>query len=671
MPPPAARRVSLVLAALLCAASGQAPSWEDRFRAVPAAWGIYEHLAYYTARPHIAGTPEDYETAVFTRDTLRGYGLDATLWPTDVLMDYPVAATLRLLRPDLFTAALKERVLPEDPTSGDPRSYTELPYNCYSASGTATAEVVYANYGRLDDFLLLDARNISVKGRIVIVRYGQVFRGLKVWQAQVRGAAGVLIYSDPADDGFTKGPTYPDGPWRPPFSVQRGSVTFSSRCEGSPDKSRFAVCGVTDPSELIPTIPVQPIGYGDALPFLRALGGVPAPKEWAGGLNITYHIGPGPAVAELMVRHTLKTVTIWNVIATIPGAVEPDRWVVLGNHRDAWTFGAADPNSGSAALLEVARGLGQLLQGGWRPRRTIVLANWDGEEAGLLGSVAWVEAHAAELSRKAVAYLNVDVAVSGPYWEASAVPSLSDLIRGVAQGTHLPGGAPAMGSDDTIGALGGGSDYAGFLNNLGIASADLGFNQIRGGGYATYHSNYDSMAWMSRFGDPTFEYHVAMAKVWGTVALRLADAAVLPLNYTTYATALTAYTGKIHDLLHTHSMALSIDPLLHAIQELATAADVADSERMASRTHSHAAASLNDRLVQAERAFAHPAGLPGRRWFKHVVYAQGLYLGYGADVYPGLAEAIRSDDVKVAAQQLEVLTGCVKRAAAVLRGSKM
>jgi len=612
MPPPAARRVSLVLAALLCAASGQAPSWEDRFRAVPAAWGIYEHLAYYTARPHIAGTPEDYETAVFTRDTLRGYGLDATLWPTDVLMDYPVAATLRLLRPDLFTAALKERVLPEDPTSGDPRSYTELPYNCYSASGTATAEVVYANYGRLDDFLLLDARNISVKGRIVIVRYGQVFRGLKVWQAQVRGAAGVLIYSDPADDGFTKGPTYPDGPWRPPFSVQRGSVTFSSRCEGSPDKSRFAVCGVTDPSELIPTIPVQPIGYGDALPFLRALGGVPAPKEWAGGLNITYHIGPGPAVAELMVRHTLKTVTIWNVIA-----------------------------------------------------------NWDGEEAGLLGSVAWVEAHAAELSRKAVAYLNVDVAVSGPYWEASAVPSLSDLIRDVAQGTHLPGGAPAMGSDDTIGALGGGSDYAGFLNNLGIASADLGFNQIRGGGYATYHSNYDSMAWMSRFGDPTFEYHVAMAKVWGTVALRLADAAVLPLNYTTYATALTAYTGKIHDLLHTHSMALSIDPLLHAIQELATAADVADSERMASRTHSHAAASLNDRLVQAERAFAHPAGLPGRRWFKHVVYAQGLYLGYGADVYPGLAEAIRSDDVKVAAQQLEVLTGCVKRAAAVLRGSKM
>lgn len=484
-----------------------------------------EHLKYITAVPHMAGTAGDLRNAEYVQEKWQSYGIkDAHIEALPALLSYPQQdqrPSLELLgvtalsgggtvNEVLFEASLAEPFLPQDPTSDNwLRNHT---YLGYSPSGDVTAELVYANYGTPDDFQVLESAGIEAEGKIVLVRYGHCFRGLKVMNAQSRGAVGVLIYSDPNEDGFKAGETYPDGPWRPSFGVQRGSVQFLSLCPGDPARAASTsgtteeLCGYK-PEEVRPKIPVLPISYGDAEPFLKSLeGSTVAPAFFQGGLNMTYHLGPSPTSQVHFATHSEETISdIWNVIGVVPSkhyGTPRDRLVVLGNHRDAWVTGAVDPNSGTAAQLEVAKGLGALLQKGWQPRRTIILCSWSGEELGLIGSTAWGEANQEELTRKAVAYINVDSAVSGPFFTAKATAAMKDVIeelQGEVLHPYSPGGEASISSNWTtgpVGILGSGSDYTVFLDRLGIASVDMGSVISREGRqYGMYHSTYDSFSW--------------------------------------------------------------------------------------------------------------------------------------------------------------------------------
>ncbi|MGH9908169.1 MAG: M28 family peptidase, partial [Pyrinomonadaceae bacterium] len=490
----------------------------------------------------------------------------------DVLLPYPKRpGIVEIVGSKRERLSVKEAVIPEDPSSSSSKI---IPlFNGYSPSGDVTAPLVYVNYGLPPDYEALKKLGVDVKGRIVIARYGNSFRGVKAKVAEENGAVGLIIYSDPADDGYTQGDVYPKGPWRPPDSAQRGSVQYLFRYPGDPlTPGRPSTPGVPrlkiEEATDLTRIPVQPISYGDARRLLEPLRGPVRPQGFQGGLPFAYHVGGTDDVrVHLKTEMDYQVRKIWNVIARIEGNEEKDRWVIMGNHRDAWTFGAVDPNSGSTAMLEAARGFGQLLKSGWKPRRTIVLCSWDGEEYGLIGSTEWVEEHATELREKAVAYLNMDAAVSGAHFGASSVPSLWKLVRSTtrdirdpktgktvyqqwqdrarearpeAEMTDAETGSDAKIAEARIGALGSGSDYTPFLQHLGIPSLDMGF----GGDYGVYHSAYDSFHWMSQFGDPTFAYHVAAAQLWGTVAMRLADADALQFDYTDYAREIREFLNE-------------------------------------------------------------------------------------------------------------------------------
>src|SRR6266481_1827101 len=528
---------------------------EEQFRAVPAPDSAREHLRRLTVDPHIAGTKEDYATAVYVRDQMRSFGLPAELKEYQVWLNYPKTDPIvELIGTHRERLSVREAVLKADPTSSHPK-ITPL-FNGYSASGDVTAPLVYANYGLPPDYEALQKAGVDVKGKIVLVRYGNSFRGVKAKVAQDHGAVGCLIYSDPADDGYVQGDVYPKGPWRPVAAGQRGSVQFLFQYPGDPlTPGKPAIPGVPrltleEAYGDIPRIPVQPLAYDQARRLIEPLKGPLRPKGFQGGFPFAYHVGGTSDVrVHLKTEMDYQSRTLWDVIARIDGAAEKDRWVIMGNHRDAWVFGAVDPNSGTATMLETARAFGQLLKQGWQPRRTIILCSWDGEEYGLIGSTEWAEENAAELQQKAVAYLNVDVAVNGPNYGVSAVPSLWKLIRAATREVKDPKTGKTVyqqwqdrtkeqraETDDSkaeaaIGALGSGSDFTPFLQHLGIASSDMGFN----GDYGVYHSAFDSFYWMSHFGDPTFGYHVAAAQLWGTIAMRLADAAGLPLDYRDYA----------------------------------------------------------------------------------------------------------------------------------------
>jgi len=476
-------------------------------------------------------------------------------------------------------------------------------FNGYSASGDATAEVVYAHHGLPADYQRLRSEGVSAEGKIVIARYGGSFRGVKAKVAEENQAAALIIYSDPEDDGYHGGDTYPDGPWRPASGVQRGSVLYIFHYPGDPTTPdgpsvagapRIAPADATNMTHL----PVLPLSYADARIILENLSGPVAPREWQGGLPFTYHLGPGPAKVRLRVRmdHAIKPV--WNVVAKIRGAERPDEVIVLGNHRDAWTYGGVDPNSGTTAMLEMARGLGALLRTGWRPRRSLWLCSWDAEEQGLIGSTEWTEKHAAELQQKAVAYLNLDSAVAGDRFGASAVPSLKEFLREVAadvadpkggsvleranqrlrerlQRGVVPGRAPSDGTEPKpiaerridIGNLGSGSDYTAFLDHLGIPATNFGF----GGDYGVYHSIFDNHRWMKEFGDPEFLYHVAAARYYGLQALRLAQADLLPFDYQAYGQEIQKYVKGIRNKLVLLGQASELDfaPVEKAARRLA------------------------------------------------------------------------------------------------------
>jgi N-acetylated-alpha-linked acidic dipeptidase len=681
--------------------------WEEEFRAVPAPSSAREHLRRLTVEPHVAGTKEDYATAVYVRDQIRSYGISSELKEYDVLLPYPKQPSIvEITRPRRERLAVKEAVIPEDPSSSNPKI---IPlFNGYSASGDVTAPLVYVNYGLPPDYEALKKLGLDVKGKIAIARYGNSFRGVKAKVAQDHGAIGLIIYSDPADDGYMQGDVYPKGPWRPPSSAQRGSVQFLSTAPGDPlTPGRPAIPGEPrlkmEEVTTLPRIPVQPISYGDARRLLEPLRGPVRPKGFQGGLPFPYHVGGTDyLLVHLKTMMDYQVRKIWNVISRIDGAEEKDRWVIMGNHRDAWTFGAVDPNSGTTAMLEAARGFGALLKKGWKPRRTIVLCSWDAEEYGLLGSTEWAEENAVELKEKAVAYLNVDSAVSGSNFGASSVPSMWKLIRSATRDVKDPKSGHSVyqqwqdraheqepdaeltdaqtGSDTPIaeariGALGSGSDFTPFLQHLGVPSSDMGF----GGDYGVYHSAYDSFYWMSHFGDPTFVYHVAAAQLWGTVAMRLADAAGLPLDYRDYAGQVREFFDQNMKFAKRRKLAFDAEPMTKAMEKFADEAERVEKARQETVTeteregNSSAVAKLkriNDALLAVERSLTDDRGLRGRTWYTHQIYAPGTYTGYAAQPLPDFRQALDDRNTANAKEGLDRIVEALNRAAETLRKAR-
>jgi N-acetylated-alpha-linked acidic dipeptidase len=672
---------------------------EARFLAVPDPKLAEQHLRTLTQAPHMAGTPEDKATADYVAQKFRDAGLDTEIVEYKVWINYPVEISVDVTAPAGVEMHGPTREHVEgDPYDGDPR--VVMPFNGMSPSGDAETDVVYANYGTPEDFEKLEKLKIDVRGKIVLVRYGQNFRGVKEFIAQEHGAAGVIIYSDPFDDGWRRGDKYPNGPWRPDTGVQRGSVGYMFEFPGDPTTPGIASLPSLPDSKRIspgqsaqmPKIPVTPLSYHDALPILQNLGGPDSPREWQGSLPFTYHIGPGPVRVKMHLKQDYQFRTLWDVVGRARGGDLPDEWVVAGNHRDAWVYGAVDPNSGTAAMLESVHGIGELLKSGWKPKRTIVFCSWDGEEEGLMGSTEWAEQHESELVN-APAYFNMDVAVSGPKFGASAVPSLKQFLRDVAkavpsakggtvyeawQKTDQPGAAstqspteaigdsrrtPAAStkSDVPVGDLGSGSDYSAFQQHLGVPSTDV----TSSGPYGVYHSVFDNFAWFKKFGDPDFVYEQQMARVFGLEALRMADADVLPYDYEEYGKEVSAYleaAGKrAEGKFGEH--ALDFGAVNTAAKHFQEAGAKILSKQKNPATNP---ARLNQALRGAERALLVPEGLPHRPWFRHSICAPGEYTGYAAVVIPGVNEAIDKGDAERTRQQLAVLAAALGRAAKTL-----
>jgi N-acetylated-alpha-linked acidic dipeptidase len=664
---------------------------EETFLAVPDAKLAGEHLKTLTAEPHLASTPEDHKTAEYVAAKFRAAGLETEIVPYRVLMNQPKVVRVEAFDPAgklLMSGPTREHV-DNDPYQDDPR--VVMPFNGSSGSGDVTGEVVYANYGRLEDFDKLAEQHIDLHGKIVLVRYGGNFRGVKVYIAEQRGAVGVLIYSDPQDDGFAKGDMYPNGPWRPETGVQRGSVQYLFKYPGDPETPGVASTPDLPDSARVspegnqPHIISIPIGYRDASPILQALKGAGVPQGWQGALGYRYHEGPGGVTVHLVSQQDYQRRTIWDVIGTIKGSQEPDNWVVVGNHRDAWVYGAVDPNSGTASMLESVHGVGALLKQGWRPRRTIVFCSWDAEEEGLIGSTEWVEQHAKTLEQ-AVAYFNVDVAVSGPDFSAAAVPSLKQFVRELTrsvpsplgstvyqqwknerggQNEHRASNAPLDPNEEVrVGDLGSGSDFTPFLQHVGVPSSDIGSN----GSYGVYHSVFDNYAWYVQNADPHFLYLQEMARVLGLEAIRMADTDALPYDYVTYAREISSYIESAkHKAGESHVAGLDFGPAEAAAERLAAAAQKA---HVLESAPSGDLTRLNQTLRDTETALITQAGLPNRPWFRHTIYAPGEYTGYAAVVIPGVNEAIDAKDAPRAARQLSVLTQALDRAAQTLDSAR-
>ena len=665
-------------------------SLERRFQLLPTPAKARDAHAFLTAQPHVAGSPRDRVLAEWVRDRWREYGLEQIEITThDVLLPYPTEMRVEMTSPggrsehgEPWRASFKE-----EPVDGDPFSAREIgpAYHAYSASGDVTAPVVYAGSGNPADYDWLAAHGINIKGKIALVRYSvpYSYRGYKALTAEQRGAAGILIYSDPADDGFRKGKVYPNGPWGPESHIQRGGVVYDFRVPGDPLTPGWASLPgakripAADAASL-PKIMSAPLSWKDARVILAALGGPDAPAAWQGGLPMTYHVGAGPTAVHMRVRMDDAIRPIWTVTARITGTTEPDQLVIVGNHRDAWVYGGVDPSSGTASLMELARSLGTLAQQGARPKRTIVFASWDAEEFTLTSSTEWGEQHARELSDHAVAYLNVDSSASGPSFGAAAVPALNRLIaeatdtvidpdsgRSVAEAfrssRHDVGALPTAGGGDLVNnRLGSGSDYTVFLNFLGVPIVDMSFT----GPYGVYHSIYDNHTWMTKFGDPGFRYHAAMTRLWGVMALRLANADVLPLDYQAYPPRLREFVRELAANAPAYRTALA--PIDAAIARLETAARKMQQRIDAAlgTPRRGATASIDAALIAAERGFIDRDGIPDRPWYRHLIYAPKPT--YAAEVLPGIADAIEAGDRARVADQVSRLTAALNRVAGAL-----
>lgn len=708
------------------ASSRAEQEWEAKFRALPDPARMRADMKRLSAYPHHVGSPYDKANAEWLLSQFKDAGWDAHIEQFDVLFPTPKERKLEMIAPTRYVAKLTEPPVPGDPTTYQ-TSQQLPPYNAYSIDGDVTGPLVYVNYGIPSDYDELARRGISVKGAIVIARYGKSWRGVKPKLAGEHGAIGCIIYSDPADDGYTQDDTFPVGPARAPNSVQRGSVMDMTLYQGDPltpgvgatkDAKRLALKDV----KVFTKIPVLPISYADAKPLLSAITGDVAPSDWRGALPITYKIGPGAARVHLVVKSNWDIKPVYDVIGRLTGSTQPDQLVIRANHHDAWVNGADDPLSGLVAELEEMRALGALKKQGWSPKRTIIYAAWDGEEPAVLGSAEWAETHAADLTEHAVAYLNSDNSGRG-YLSVSGSHILEKFINGVAADITDPETgatlerrmraarelrAPAARRDSTrntgdiqIGALGSGSDYTTFLQHLGIPSMDFGF--YGEGGRGSYHSAYDDFYWYTHFSDSSFVYGRALAQTVGTAMMRLADADVIPYDYTDLAETVKGYAGELKRLVSgmaqdavkhnrevrdstfflttdpRHPMAaptieaevpkIDFSPLDSAIAQLSDAANKYNTtftNTLDSATTSGDFAALNTRLIRSEHTLTSDAGLPGRPWFKHLLYAPGVNTGYGVKTIPAVREAIEAKDWALARTEITRVSAALTALAALV-----
>lgn len=672
-----------------------------------------------TAHPLHLGSPYGKKNADFMLKRFREWGYEAEIETFYALFPTPRSRVVELLEPYRFTAKLQEPVFAEDATSVSREGV--LPgYNAYSADGDVTAELVYVNRGLERDYEALERMGIDVAGKIVIARYGGSWRGTKPRLAAEHGAIGCILYSDPRDDGYFKGEVYPEGPFRAEDGVQRGSVLLMPLYPGDPltpgvgatrDAERLAM----DAAPTIMKIPVHPISYADAQPLLKALGGPVAPESWRGALPLTYHVGPGPAKVHMKLEFNWELTPVHNVIARMPGSEFPDEWIMRGNHRDGWVFGAEDPTSGTVAMMEEARAIGELVKTGWRPKRTIVYASWDGEEAGLIGSTEWAETHAEEIREKVAVYINTDsngrgfLGFGGSHTLEKSVNEVAREVEDPQTGVSVAERARArlrVGGDkeaDTrtdlrIAPLGSGGDFTPFLQHLGIATLHVLFYGENLGG--VYHSVFDSYGYYSRFDDPGFDYGIALAKTAGHIMLRFANADVLPYAFTNLADNVAKYAGEVtaladqmreetvrhNDLVAANAFALAADPTrsyfapkakdpvpdldfaplneaLATLQSSAGAYDAALSEN-GTNLDAPSRQALNNILQRVEQAMMRTEGVPGRSWFRHFIYAPGYYTGYGVKTLPGVREAIEQRDWETAKEQIGVTSDVLEKVAA-------
>ncbi|MFY9532017.1 MAG: M28 family metallopeptidase [Candidatus Acidiferrales bacterium] len=664
---------------------------EEQYRVLASTDQIEKFHRYLTAEPHPAGSARNNELARWVADRWKEQGLeDVTIHEYDVLNSTPREVSLEMVSPTQYRALLREEPYDEDADTKNPN--VTGAFLGYSASGEVTAPVVYAHSGNPEDYDLLRREGIDVRGKIVLARYSNPYsyRGFKALTAQREGAAALLIYSDPAEDGYRKGKVYPMGPWGPETHIQRGAITYDFLEPGDPLTPGWAsVPGAKriPPEQAIslPKIIGVPLSWHDAKPLLQNMDGPEAPPSWQGGLPIKYRLGGKRVQVHLKVDMNTSVQPYYVTEARIRGGGFPDEWVILGNHRDAWVFGGVDPSSGTASMLELTRNLGQLLKEGIRPRRTLVLCSWDGEEYALTGSTEWGEEFAEELKQKAIAYLNVDSSASGFDFHGTAVGSLAPLLVEVSRTLPAPSGktlydewkttrqreldekhaiADADLADTHIGS---GSDHTVFLNFLGIPTVGLEFD----GPYGVYHSMYDDYFWMNHFGDPGYRYHALMTQVWGEIALRLANSQVLPYDFEAYARDIRAFVQELDRRSHV-SAHLDLAPLLAHITEFETAGrewNEAAAQALRNGSFDSAAADrINRALMQVERNWCNPEGIPGRPWFKHTLYAARYT--YAHLELPGLTEAAEAGDWKHAGEQEQILENELKKNSEVLRQAR-
>jgi N-acetylated-alpha-linked acidic dipeptidase len=634
----------------------------------------------FTEKPHMAGSPRNYELAQYVAKQWRAYGLeDVKLIEHPVYLPWPTRYEATLMGATEEKLSLKEEAIPQDKDSY--ASDVGIPYCAYSADVDVTAPVVYVNSGNPEDYDLLERQGVDVRGKIALARYSvpYSYRGFKALTAQRRGVAALLLYSDPADDGFKKGEVFPWGPWGPESHLQRGGIVYDFNLPGDPRTPGWASLpgGRFLPAESavsMPTIAAAPMSYKDARKILDRMTGPSAPPAWQGGLPFSYRLGPSSDKLHLIIQNDKEVRSIWNVVGRLRGAERPDEWVILGNHRDAWVFGGVDPSSGSASLMETARAFGELKRGGWKPRRTIIFASWDAEEFTLTGSTEWGELEAERLRAGALAYLNVDSSSSGSNFTVAAVPALAEFLRDVARDVPDPSGGSIYeawlrnegkkdAKEPTVSTrLGSGSDYTVFLNFLGVPVADLTFD----GPYGVYHSVYDSFTWVDRIGDPGYYYHAAMARYWSVAALRLAECDYVPLDYAAYAREVQIYLAETERLARERKLEVDFGPALEAARRWEkNGREALESARQAVDSGDRARAErIHKGLMKVERALLDPEGLRGRPWFKHLIYAPRPT--YKPLVLPALTEAIEAGDRKLANAEVGRLARALNRAAAAL-----
>ena len=655
--------------------------FEQAFLQLPDSARCREYLFELTRLPNHAGSPGDRKNAEYIDSLYKSFGLHSEIVEYYAYIPYPVEVTLEILEPERRMLLLKEK---------NPEPFEQgalVPFNAYSPSGEVTGEIVYVNRGLTDDYRKLKELDVNVQGKIVLARYGGAYRGIKVEQAARNGAIGLILYSDPIDDGYVVGDIFPHGPMRPWDAVQRGSINSGGQYVGDLLTPGWASTKEAKRLKLeetkgLPKIPTTPISYDDAQHLLKHLGGPPVPREsgpsganWQGGLPFTYHTGPGPTKVHMKLRMDYQLRPIWNNISTIPGVEEPEKKIIFGSHRDAWVYGAQDPHGGTATLIELGRTLSELRKQGWNPRRTIVIAHWDGEEYSLIGSTEWGEEHADDLRKNAIAYLNFDAAIGGPNFSASSVPSLDKFVRDLTRDVMDPKTnqsvyrawwknqnreqAKAITGDlpDTpltrIGRMGGGSDHMVFLDHLGIPSLGFGF----GGAQGIYHSSYDNFEWMDKFGDPGFHYHATLVKLQGLAAIRLADAEILPFDYVDYASEVVKDLNEIEKRTE-KSGKIDFTSAKKKAAEWKQVAEELRSKLYDARREEAVNEAVNRILIRIERELTEEQGLAGREWYKHRIYTPS---GYTSIALAGIADAFQDGKLEIAREELQVLLRILDR----------